>query len=121
MSDTARPRHFGVRLADRTLSLFYTVKNDPANPPERIFAATFDVSEPDWDRWRLIAPAAEILAPEVSWEGIEHPIEPSSGGGGTGKRQLRDPCIYEEAGRVYLLYTGAGEEAIGLAELVPPT
>ena len=31
--------------------------------------------------------------------------------------QLRDPAIYEEDGRVYLLYTVAGERGIALAEV----
>jgi hypothetical protein len=30
---------------------------------------------------------------------------------------LRDPCVFEDRGRRYLLYAGAGESAIGLAEL----
>ena len=32
--------------------------------------------------------------------------------------QLRDPAIYEENGRVFLLYTGGGESGIGLAEVL---
>ena len=31
--------------------------------------------------------------------------------------QLRDPAIFEEDGRVYLLYSVAGERGIGLAEV----
>ncbi len=31
--------------------------------------------------------------------------------------QLRDPAIYEEDGRVYLLYAVAGESGIAIAEL----
>ena len=31
--------------------------------------------------------------------------------------QLRDPCVFEEGGRTWLLYAAAGEAAIGLAEL----
>jgi hypothetical protein len=30
---------------------------------------------------------------------------------------LRDPAIYEEAGRVYLLYSACGEQGIALAEV----
>ena len=32
-------------------------------------------------------------------------------------RQLRDPCVYEEDGRAYLLYSGGGESGIGIAEV----
>jgi hypothetical protein len=31
--------------------------------------------------------------------------------------QLRDPAIFEEDGRVFLLYAAAGERGIGLAEV----
>ena len=33
--------------------------------------------------------------------------------------QLRDPAIYEEDGRIYLLYAVAGEQGIGIGELLP--
>ena len=32
--------------------------------------------------------------------------------------ELRDPAIYEEDGRLYLFYAGAGESNICVAELV---
>lgn len=31
--------------------------------------------------------------------------------------ELRDPAIFEEDGRVYLVYVVAGESGIGIAEL----
>lgn len=31
--------------------------------------------------------------------------------------QLRDPAIFEEDGQLYLLYTGAREQAIGVTQL----
>jgi hypothetical protein len=31
--------------------------------------------------------------------------------------QLRDPAVYEEDGRTYLLYSVAGESGIAMAEL----
>jgi hypothetical protein len=31
--------------------------------------------------------------------------------------QLRDPCIYEEDGHIYLLYAVAGEHGIAMAEV----
>jgi hypothetical protein len=34
--------------------------------------------------------------------------------------QLRDPAIFEEDGRVYLLYSVAGEAGIGIAEIEIP-
>ena len=32
--------------------------------------------------------------------------------------QLRDPFVYEDDGRVYLFYSVAGEQGIGLAEII---
>ena len=32
--------------------------------------------------------------------------------------QLRDPAIYEEAGKTYLLYAVGGESGIALAEML---
>ena len=59
-----------------------------------------------------------ILAPELDWEGINNDIGVSQGGEGTGVRQLRDPFVFEDNdGELYLFYTGAGEEAIGVASL----
>jgi hypothetical protein len=33
-------------------------------------------------------------------------------------RQLRDPGIYQEGNRTYLLYSVAGEQGIAIAEIV---
>lgn len=33
-------------------------------------------------------------------------------------RELRDPCIFREEGRTYLLYSVAGERGIAGAELI---
>ena len=45
-------------------------------------------------------------------------LEPSGFGAAEGAvNQLRDPAIYEEDGRIYLLYAIAGESGIAIAEL----
>jgi hypothetical protein len=45
-------------------------------------------------------------------------VEPSRGGAiEVPANQLRDPAIFEEDGRVYLLYSVAGERGIGLVEV----
>ncbi len=62
---------------------------------------------------------ASILKPEFEWEGTTAPNEPSVRSVAYGcVNQLRDPCIFVEDGRIYLLYAGGGESAIGVAELV---
>ena len=71
----------------------------------------------DWQSWRLSG-SSEILRPALAWEGADLPLAPSRPGAAESPvRQLRDPCIFEEGGRVYLLYSGAGEGGIGLAEI----
>ena len=58
------------------------------------------------------------MRPERAWEGARLPIEPSRGGAiNVPVNQLRDPAIFEEDGRIYLLYATAGERGIGLAEV----
>ena len=60
----------------------------------------------------------EVLRPERSWEGADQPVEPSIRSVAYGPvNQLRDPAIYEEDGRVFLLYAVAGESGIAIAEL----
>ncbi len=111
-------RHYGLHKVGDILYLFYTRIGDR---PERIVLSTLDLSanDGDWLQWDTSFPPREILRPAEEWEGVNHPIEPSQGSGGTGVHQLRDPGIFEDAdGRLYLLYTGAGEEAIGLARLL---
>jgi hypothetical protein len=59
-----------------------------------------------------------VLEPELDWEGADLPLEPSNWGASKGPvRQLRDPGIYEEDGKLYLLYSGAGEQNLGIARL----
>ena len=67
--------------------------------------------------WRE-STAVEILRPERDWEGADAPLVPSVRSVAYGHvNQLRDPAIYEEDGRVYLLYAVAGESGIAVAEL----
>ena len=44
-------------------------------------------------------------------------IAASVSGIATNVHQLRDPAIYEEGGRTWLVYSVAGESGLGLAEL----
>jgi hypothetical protein len=61
----------------------------------------------------------EILRPERSWEGADAPLVPSVRSTAYGQvNQLRDPAIFEENGRVYLLYAVAGESGIAIAEVL---
>ena len=107
-------RHTAVYLNGNTAYIFYSRIGDA---PERILLSTMDISG-DWSTWTPSAPI-EILRPEYDYEGANLPISPSKGGKASGSvNQLRDPGIYEELGKLYLLYSVAGEQGIGAAELL---
>jgi hypothetical protein len=110
--DDVRIRHSAVHLRNETLYLFCTRKSDA---PERILMVTVPLTG-DWKTWKASEPI-EVLRPEMGYEGILHPNQPSKKGGGIGLQQLRDPGIFEEDGQLYLLYSVAGEEGIAIAEL----
>lgn len=107
-------RHGEARLIDGRLHIFYTRFRDA---PERILHAVVDTSG-DWRGWTASDPA-ELLRPELKWEGADLPLAPSVMGAAPGRlRELRDPCYFEdEDGSRWLLYCGAGESGIGLARL----
>lgn len=109
----ANQRHSALLLDDDTLSVFYTNAGDC---PERILVSRIDLTD-DWRAWRA-SPPQDVIAPETSYEGSDLPLEPSCRGLAPGPaRQLRDPCIYREGDRAYLLYAVAGESGIAIAEL----
>ena len=59
-----------------------------------------------------------MLRPAHDWEGADAPLEPSVRSTAYGHvNQLRDPAIFEEDGRVFLLYAVAGESGIAIAEV----
>jgi hypothetical protein len=111
-------RHAAVVLDGATLSVFYTNRGDC---PERILRSTLDLT-PDWTRWRS-SPPLLVLEPELDYEGVDCPRVPSQGGPVEGPAyQLRDPFVFREDGRDYLLYAVAGEQGLAIAELLngPP-
>ena len=58
-----------------------------------------------------------ILKPEFDWEGANLPISTSSVGGLTKQEHaLRDPFLFEQSDEVYMVYTGGGENSIGIAK-----
>ena len=106
-------RHAALLKRGRTLYVFWTRAGDA---PERILLSTVDLAE-DWTRWQETEPA-EVLRAERAWEGAEAPVEPSVRGPVYRRvNQLRDPAIYVEGDRTFLLYAVAGESGIALAEV----
>ncbi|HTQ34745.1 MAG TPA: hypothetical protein VMI30_11280 [Stellaceae bacterium] len=108
-----RMRHSALLKRGDVLWVFWTQVGDV---PERIIASRIDLYG-DWRGWKDQAPM-EVLRPELDWEGADAPLIPSVRSTAYGKvNQLRDPAIFEEDGRVYLLYAVAGESGIAIAEL----
>lgn len=96
-----------------TLRVFYTQVGDV---PERILLSTVALAD-DWRGWTASEPVV-VLEPELPYEGGDLPREPSKRGlVAEPVCQLRDPAIFREDGRTYLLYAVAGEHGIAVAEL----
>ena len=106
-------RHCALLKRGDRLYVFWT---QVGHAPERILLSTINLSKP-WTKWRETEPV-EVLRPERDWEGALEPNEPSIRSVAYGPvNQLRDPAIFEEDGRVYLLYAVAGEGGIAIAEV----
>lgn len=109
-----RMRHAAVWKRDGDLYVFYSRAGDA---PEHIIVSRVENLNDDWGAWEFSTPVP-VLRPELDFEGVNEPIEPSDWGGAGGfVHQLRDPAIYEEDGRVFLLYSAGGERSIAIAEL----
>ncbi len=109
----ASSRHNAVLVSEDTL---WIVWSEVGAAPERLYIGWLDLSSPL--EKLVLADKQEILRPEREWEGAFESIYPSEYGPADSRvNQLRDPCLFAEGDNVYLLYTGGGECAIGLAEL----
>jgi hypothetical protein len=108
-----RMRHSALLKRGSDLWVFWTQVGDA---PERILVSRIGLSG-DWQSWKE-SPAIELLRPERSWEGADAPLVPSVRSTAYGQvNQLRDPAIFEDDGRIYLLYAVAGESGIAIAEV----
>lgn len=106
-------RHSALTLDGSVLSVFYSEVGDN---PERIKLSKVELT-PDWMHWRKSEPVT-VIEPETDYEGACLPPEPSVRGWAPRRvRQLRDPAIYREGSKTYLLYSVAGEAGIAIAEL----
>ena len=107
-------RHTALKLDGDTLYIFYSNAHDC---PERILLSTIELTA-DWTTWVPSEPVT-VLEPEMDYEGVNLPLVPSAGGWAPEPvRQLRDPAIYLEGDKTYLLYTVAGEQGIAMAAIV---
>ncbi len=111
-----RTRHSAVLVAGETLHLFYSRKRDA---PEHILRARINLAG-DWRSWRFAGMPESVIRPEKEYEGARLPPVRSEAGAVHGPvHQLRDPALYREADRTYLLYSVAGERGIAIAEIEP--
>ncbi|WP_293379281.1 hypothetical protein [Phenylobacterium sp. SCN 70-31] len=109
-------RHSALLQRGDTLHVFWTRVGDA---PERIYVSDIDISG-DWAGWKA-GPPVEVLRPERPWEGAGLPLVPSYRSAiNLPANQLRDPAIYEEGGRVYMVYAVQGERGLGIVELGLP-
>lgn len=108
-------RHAAVWVEDDLLHVIYSNRGDA---PESLLHCTIDLLT-DWNGWQPSAPTV-LLAPERDYEGAHLPVVPSViGPADEPVNQLRDPAVYFEDGRRYLIYAIAGEQGLALAELFP--
>ena len=110
---TNRVRHVAlVRRGTRLFVLFTAIRD----APERMMLSTIDL-QGDWTRWRASVPV-EVLRPETMYECANLPVEASAVGDvEVPVRQIRDPAIFEEGGRTYLIYSTCGEQGLAGAEI----
>ncbi len=110
---TPNMRHSALLIRDERLYVFFTNRGDA---PERIMLSTIELTD-DWNEWAATEPI-EVLRPEMDYEGADLPLEASRGGYIDERvHQLRDPAIYQEGDKIYLLYSVAGESGIAIAEI----
>lgn len=108
-------RHFAFYQQKDDIYVFWTRVGDA---PESILCSKLLING-NWRDWRL-GPETEIHRPQKTWEGANQENLPSRYGAAMQPvNQLRDPAIYTEDGRVYLLYSVAGEQGIGIGVLIP--
>lgn len=106
-------RHCAVQRKQDRLWVFYSNAHDC---PERILWTSIHLDS-DWHTWSTRTPIT-VAAPETEWEGADCPLEASQRGPIHRRvHQLRDPCVFEENGKTYLLYSVAGEHGIAIGEL----
>lgn len=107
------PRHVAVLLEGDRLAVYFSRIGDA---PEHLMVSEIKLDS-DWKNWRASEPVT-VLKPEESYEGVDLPVKISVGGLARGRvRELRDPAVYVEGDRKYLLYSVAGESGIAIAEL----
>lgn len=106
-------RHVAVLPQGETLTVFYSKIGDA---PEHILMTRIRTTD-QWKSWKATRPAI-VMYPQTGYEGYALKAMPSlRGSSSKPENGLRDPAIFEEDGRTYLLYSVEGERGIAIAEL----
>jgi len=106
-------RHHAMLKHQGDWYVFWTRVGDT---PERILVSTLETGA-DWRDWHF-GETAEVHRAQKPWEGTDLPPHASRYSSIMQRvNQLRDPAIFEEDGRIYLLYAIAGEQGIAIGEL----
>lgn len=109
-----RVRHMAVWKHGSHVYVFFSRIGDT---PEHILVSRIENLDDDWADWRFSEPRT-VMKPEMDFEGVNQPVEVSTPGSTYAfAHQLRDPAVFVHDGRVYLLYSTAGEWAIGISEI----
>ena len=107
-------RHVALQVNGSTLFVYFTRIGDA---PECILRSRINLDAPE-EKWTA-GRAELVLRPETSWEGENLPLRGSKPGKSKARENaVRDPAIFLDDGRLFLLYSVAGEAGIALAELV---
>ena len=108
-----RVRHVALLPRNNKLYVFFSAIGDA---PERILLSTIDWTG-DWSGWKASAPV-EVLSSQTAYECASLPVAPSKiGDAEEPVHELRDPAVFEENGKTYLLYSICGEQGIAAAEV----
>ena len=114
-SYAGRVRHAALLVRGNTCYVFFSAIGDA---PECILMSRILLTG-DWKTWRA-STSVEILRPDMEYECSNLPSVPSEIGEIEGPaRQLRDPAVFEENGKVFLFYSVCGEQGIAAAEINP--
>lgn len=109
-----RFRHAAIDLNGDELTFYFTCIG---HRPERILRTRCTLGD-DWTTWKAAPSFEDVLRPERPWEGANLPLEFSQGGlSRKPENALRDPGIFKEAGKTYLLYSVMGEYGIAIGRL----
>ena len=113
-NDSGSIRHVGLNLLKDELQIYFSVIGDC---PERILFSSINFNGKDWREWK-VGEIYEVIRPEYEYEGSNFLLSPSASGPvDSPQRQLRDPHLIRDNGKLYLIYTVCGEFGLALCRV----